>query len=72
MLRELPIKRFTIGEVCRAVGRSQRTIRYWEQAGRIPPAHRDNMTGRRFWTEAEVEELQLMVYGDALDVLVAR
>jgi DNA-binding transcriptional MerR regulator len=71
-IREPPIKRYTIGEVCRAVDRSPRTIRYWEQAGTIPPAHRDGTTGRRWWTEAEVAELQLTVYGDDLDVLAER
>lgn len=72
MLRELPIKRYTIGDVCGALGRSPRTIRYWEHAGRIPPAHRDNVTGRRWWTEADVRDLQLMVYGDELDALASR
>jgi len=70
-LRGIPVKRFRIGEVCGALGRSERTVRYWEQAGRIPLAHRDLLTGRRWWTETEVTDLQLMVYGDDLDVLAA-
>jgi len=71
-LVSVPVKLFTIGEVSRALNKTPRTIRYWEGAGRIPPAHRDNVTHRRFWTEAQVQELQLMVYGDALDMLEAR
>jgi DNA-binding transcriptional MerR regulator len=71
-LRGIPVKRFTIGELCGALGRTPRTVRYWEDAGRIPPAHRDLVTGRRWWTEAEAAELQLMVYGDDLDVLAAQ
>jgi DNA-binding transcriptional MerR regulator len=72
MLAPLPVKLFTIGEVSRALNKTPRTIRYWEDHGRIPLAHRDNVTRRRFWTEADVRDLQLMVYGDALDALAAR
>jgi DNA-binding transcriptional MerR regulator len=72
VLTRLPIKRYTIGEVSRALDRTPRTIRYWEQRGRVPPAHRDATTGRRWWTEAEVGELQRTVYGDDLDVLEAQ
>jgi len=71
-LAPAPLRLYTIGEVSRAINRTSRTIRYWEQLGRIPPAHRDGTTGRRLWTEAQVRELQLTVYGDDLDVLRAR
>lgn len=71
-LAAVPVKLFTIGEVSRALNKTARTIRLWEDKGRIPPARRDNVTRRRFWTEADVKDLQLMVYGDALDALAAR
>jgi DNA-binding transcriptional MerR regulator len=71
-LAPAPLTLYTIGQVSRAVNRTERTIRYWEHQGRIPPARRDGTTGRRLYTEADVRELQLMVYGDDLDVLRAR
>jgi predicted site-specific integrase-resolvase len=44
-------------EVARICGVSTQSLRLWEDAGVIPQATRDE-NGYRYWTEAEVEQIE--------------
>jgi DNA-binding transcriptional MerR regulator len=49
-----------IGEVAERMGVTQRTLRYWESIGLLPPAHRLE-GGFRLYTEADLRRLEQIV-----------
>jgi DNA-binding transcriptional MerR regulator len=51
-------KRYLVTEVCRKLGIKPHILRYWEQEFEIRPAR--NSAGRRIYSEAQLERLQLV------------
>jgi MerR family transcriptional regulator, repressor of the yfmOP operon len=49
-----------IGEVAERMGVTQRTLRYWESIGLLPPAHRLE-GGFRLYTESDLRRLEQIV-----------
>ena len=58
-----------IGEVAEAVGLSLRTIRYYEEAGLVPPSGRTS-GGFRLYTDADIERLRLVKHMKPLDLTI--
>ena len=48
---------YGIGDAARAVGRSPTTIRLWERLNRIQPARRNQRTGERMYSKADIQKL---------------
>ncbi len=55
------VELFTIGELARRLEREQQTIRKWEKAGVIPPTRIRSKTGRRLYTEGQINALVKLV-----------
>lgn len=51
-------KRYFIKDVVEILGISRRTYYNWENAGKIPEAKRDPMSGYRYWTEKDLKRLR--------------
>jgi DNA-binding transcriptional MerR regulator len=58
-----------IGEVADAVGLSLRTIRYYEEAGLVPPSGRST-GGFRLYTDTDIERLRLVKHMKPLDLTI--
>ena len=58
-----------IGEVAEAVGLSLRTIRYYEEAGLVPPSGRST-GGFRLYTDADIDRLRLVKHMKPLDLTI--
>ncbi len=58
-----------IGEVAEAVGLSLRTIRYYEEAGLVPPSGRTS-GGFRLYTDADIDRLRLVKHMKPLDLTI--
>lgn len=58
-----------IGEVADAVGLSLRTIRYYEEAGLVPPSGRST-GGFRLYTDADIDRLRLVKHMKPLDLTI--
>jgi DNA-binding transcriptional MerR regulator len=66
-------KHYLVTEVCRKVGVVPHILRYWEKEFAIKPAR--NSAGRRIYTEAQVERLQVikhLIRAERLTVAGAR
>jgi len=48
---------FSTGDVARFLDRSRESVRRYEALGLIPPAQRDPISGRRFWTRDDVDQI---------------
>ena len=48
--------RFSTGYLAKTLRLSRTTIYDWESRSIIPKAHRDKVSGRRFWTCEQIEE----------------
>ena len=57
----------TIGQVAKATGISAKTIRYYEEAGVVPPPERSR-SGYRIYSETDVRRLELIRRARALDM----
>ena len=55
-----PAASMQIGEVAERMGVTQRTLRYWESIGLLPPAHRLE-GGFRLYTESDLRRLEQIV-----------
>jgi DNA-binding transcriptional MerR regulator len=55
-----PAAPMQIGEVAERMGVTQRTLRYWESIGLLPPAHRLE-GGFRLYTESDLRRLEQIV-----------
>jgi len=51
-------RHYLVTEVCRKLGVQPHILRYWEQEFEIKPAR--NSAGRRIYSEAQLERLQLV------------
>jgi excisionase family DNA binding protein len=51
------MKLFTVGEVARAVGVAEGTVRHWARTGRLTPTLRVGRQGERLFAEDEVRRL---------------
>jgi DNA-binding transcriptional MerR regulator len=58
-----------IGEVADAVGLSLRTIRYYDEAGLVPPSGR-SAGGFRLYTVADIDRLRLVKHMKPLDLTI--
>lgn len=58
-----------IGEVAEAVGLSLRTIRYYDEAGLVPPSGRSS-GGFRLYTDADIDRLRLVKHMKPLDLTI--
>jgi MerR family transcriptional regulator, copper efflux regulator len=58
-----------IGEVAEAVGLSLRTIRYYEEAGLVPPSGRST-GGFRLYTDTDIDRLRLVKQMKPLDLTI--
>jgi DNA-binding transcriptional MerR regulator len=58
-----------IGEVAERTGLSQRTIRYYEEAGLVPPAARTS-GGFRLYTAQDVQRLELVKRMKLIDLSI--
>ena len=54
----MPEAPLSTGQVAALVARSPATIRRYEASGVIPPANRDPISRRRFWTRAQAESIR--------------
>jgi len=51
-------KRYLIRDIVAILGVSRKTYYNWEEAGKIPEAKRDPMSGYRYWTESDLKKLR--------------
>jgi MerR family transcriptional regulator, copper efflux regulator len=58
-----------IGEVAEAVGLSLRTIRYYEEAGLVPPSGR-SAGGFRLYDDADIDRLRLVKHMKPLELTI--
>ena len=58
-----------IGEAAEAVGLSLRTIRYYDEAGLVPPSGRSS-GGFRLYTDADIDRLRLVKHMKPLDLTI--
>ncbi len=63
-------KRLTIGETAKLTGVRPRTIRYYEDAGVLPPPDRSE-SGYRLYSETDVRRLDLVRRARALDMTLS-
>jgi len=59
--------RLTTGQLAALVDRSPATIRRYEAIGIIPPANRDPISRRRFWTRAQADSIRRRLLPVAVD-----
>jgi DNA-binding transcriptional MerR regulator len=52
------MKRYTVKEVCQELGICRNTLYYWETHGKIPKPKREPISGYRYWTEKDLNELK--------------
>ena len=56
-------KKYYIKEVERYLGVYREKLFYWERRGKIPSAHRETMSGYRYWTLAELKKIRKIIRG---------
>ena len=61
---------YSIQDLAKLAGISSRTLRYYDQIGLLVPARRTN-AGTRWYTKAQVNELQRILFFKTLDVPLA-
>ncbi|MEE6726535.1 MerR family transcriptional regulator [Pediococcus acidilactici] len=61
---------YSIQDLAKLAGISSRTLRYYDQIGLLVPARRPN-AGTRWYTKAQVNELQRILFFKTLDVPLA-
>lgn len=52
------MKRYLIAEVIKILGISRKTLYLWEEAGKIPKAKREPMSGYRYWNKDDIKRLK--------------
>ena len=58
---------FSTGQLAALFDRSPATIRRYESNGIIPPANRDPVSRRRFWTQAQVDLIRRQLQSIVVD-----
>ncbi len=53
-------KRYTIGQMAELCGLSKKQLRYYDSIDILSPRHRDPVTGYRYYTEGQIEEILLL------------
>ena len=61
---------FTIGQVAKATGINAKTIRYYEQAGGVPPPQR-SQSGYRMYSATDVRRFDLIRRARSLDMTLS-
>jgi len=57
------MKRYYVKNAEVYLGIYREKLFYWERVGKIPPAHREVMSGYRFWTLAELKKIKSIITG---------
>ena len=55
----------TIGKLAAVLGLHPDTIRNYERLGFIPLTQRSPLNGYRIWSQQDVEQIQLAIFGDS-------